>query len=165
MKFLVAGKIVLVFCFSVVVYDLNDKEETIRELKTEITNSEVELDKLSRVVEMAFLQDYHSNTVFSKVVTATGYTARVVECDSTPWYTASMELSRVGVIAISPDLEALGIKLGQFIIIKGMGLFKVSDRMNPRWRNRIDIMMGNITAAKLFGKQEVTILWLGDSHG
>lgn len=100
--------------------------------------------------------------VFSMTLTATGYSARKEECDSTPEVTASMTPSRVGVIAISRDLEAnVGLKMGQMVVIKGMGLFRVEDRMNKRWEGRIDILHGNPEAARLFGKREVEILWIG----
>ncbi len=67
------------------------------------------------------------------------------------------------MIAVSRDLESIGVQLGDFVIIKGMGLFRVEDRMNKRWKRRIDILHGNPEAARIFAKREVEIMWLHDA--
>ena len=121
---------------------------------------EDENSRLRGIIGDAFDVDYEAEAVFSLVVTATAYTARAAECNSEPWVTSSGTPSRVGAIAISRNLEKLGIGLGDLVIIKGMGLFRVEDRMNARWTNRIDILHGNLEAAKLFGVTQVEIMWV-----
>lgn len=98
---------------------------------------------------------------FSKKVTLSAYTARVEECDATPEVTADLTPSRMGLIALSKDLFTV-LSYGDMVIIPPYGVFKVADRMNDRWTNRIDILHANVKAAKLFGvKEHREIIWLG----
>lgn len=99
---------------------------------------------------------------FSTPVTVTAYTARVEECDSTPWVTANMTPSRPGILAVSRDLESeLGISMGDTVWLDGLGFFIVADRMNPRWTRRVDILHASLKAAKRFSTREmVTMVWL-----
>lgn len=66
-------------------------------------------------------------------------------------------------IAISRDLEKMGLKRGVEVEIDGLaGRYKVLDRMARRWRKKIDIFMGeDIAAARTWGKRKVTIRWSG----
>ncbi len=69
-------------------------------------------------------------------------------------------------IAVSRDLlEQEGFEYNTEVKIEGLpGTYKVLDKMNKRWTNRIDIYMGEeIEEAKAWGKQEVTISWEVDS--
>ena len=125
---------------------------------------DAEITKLKFFLSEAFRVEYTGQPMYTKKVTATAYTARAVECNSEPWVTASGRPSRVGGIAISRDLEALGLTLGDMVVIKGMGLFRIEDRMNKRWKNRIDILHAHLTAAKNFAKQELEIMWLGKAR-
>ena len=73
-------------------------------------------------------------------VTVTAYTACPSECDSTPFITASNKTIYIGVIALSRDIEKdLGLKFGETIYVKGIGHFTFEDRMNKRWKRRVDI--------------------------
>ena len=120
--------------------------------------------RLNRLLKEAFQEPLTGKNVMRHEVTATAYSARKKECDLTPHLTASMSLSRVGVIAVSRDLEAIGLKMGKFVLIKGMGLFRVEDRMNSRWKNRIDILHANAKAAEKFSPRKVMLIWLGGSR-
>ena len=62
-------------------------------------------------------------------------------------------------IAVSRDLIREGLTRNKKVRIEGLpGVYTVLDKMNPRWRNRIDIYMGeNIERAKEWGRQKVTI--------
>ena len=64
-------------------------------------------------------------------------------------------------IAVSRDLMKLGLTHNKKVKIEGFpGEYKVLDKMNVRWRNRIDIYMGkNEDLAKEWGLQKVTISW------
>jgi 3D (Asp-Asp-Asp) domain-containing protein len=63
------------------------------------------------------------------------------------------------VIAISRDLIRKGLKYNQEVKIEGLeGAYIVKDKMNKRWKNKIDIYMGvDEKAAKEWGKQQVKI--------
>ncbi|HSI76061.1 MAG TPA: hypothetical protein VK957_09200 [Lunatimonas sp.] len=65
-------------------------------------------------------------------------------------------------IAVSRDLlQEEGIEHGAEVSIKGLpGKFKVLDKMNKRWKKKIDIYMGeNVAQAKEWGRQKVEISW------
>lgn len=129
--------------------------------QAELQQCQAEVARKDRLLSDAFSQDISDRPVYRKLVTATAYTAREAECDATPWFTASMEPSRVGVLAVSRDLEAVGLTLGKTVVIKGMGTFRIEDRMNKRWKNRIDILHANLEAARRFAKRDVEIIWIG----
>lgn len=64
-------------------------------------------------------------------------------------------------IAVSRDLIDSGLVHNTKVIIEGFqDTFLVKDKMNRRWRKKIDIYMGlDITKARDWGKKEVTIRW------
>lgn len=106
------------------------------------------------------------NTLYSKRlrVTATAYTSHVGQTDSTPNIAAWGDRLRPGmkVIAVSRDLlKEYGLKHKQKVRIKGLkGEYLVLDKMNKRWRKKIDIYMGmNKRKAFKWGRRKVEILW------
>jgi len=138
-------------------------QEEIATKQTIIESQAATISRLKDVLSDAINQEYADQPFSTLKVTATAYSAREEECNAQPWITASGTPSRVGVIAVSRDLESIGVQLGDFVIVKGMGLFRVEDRMNKRWRKRIDILHGNPEAARRFAKREVEIMWLHDA--
>ena len=97
------------------------------------------------------------------VVTATAYTSSVSETDGEPHLAAWSDRIAPGmrVLAVSPDLLALGIDRGTEVRVDGLpGTWTVLDRMPDRWHRRIDVYMGTDTqAARRFGKRKVRISW------
>ena len=97
----------------------------------------------------------------SLTVTASAYTSTREETDSTPNQAAWGDMLKPGMksIAVSRDLIKLGLSHQQEVRIKGFeGTFRVLDKMNKRWKNRIDIYMGNdVKAAKKWGRKKVRI--------
>ena len=97
-------------------------------------------------------------------VTATAYTSHVGQTDSTPNIAAWGDRLKPGmkVIAVSRDLlDKYGLKHRQKVRIKGLrGEYAVLDKMNRRWRKKIDIYMG-LDKRKAFkwGRRKVEILW------
>jgi 3D (Asp-Asp-Asp) domain-containing protein len=65
------------------------------------------------------------------------------------------------VLAVSDDLFEDGLRFGARVWIEGVaGEWRVEDRMAPRWRQRIDVYMGDDrTAAERFGERRVRIRW------
>ena len=99
-------------------------------------------------------------------VTATAYTSRVIETDSSPFVAAWGDKLKPGVksIAVSGDLEELGLTHGSYVWIDGLpGRYKVLDRMHSRWEKKIDIYMGRkLDSAIQWGQKEVVIRWVTD---
>ncbi|RDK85612.1 3D (Asp-Asp-Asp) domain-containing protein [Marinirhabdus gelatinilytica] len=64
-------------------------------------------------------------------------------------------------IAVSRDLIKKGLDHNEEVEIKGMpGIYVVKDKMNKRWKNKIDIYMGlNEKAARNWGKRTVELIY------
>jgi len=97
-------------------------------------------------------------------VTATAYTSHVNQTDSTPNIAAWGDRLKSGmkVIAVSRDLLTVyGLKHRQKVRIKGLeGEYVVLDKMNKRWRKKIDIYMGmDKKKAFRWGRRKVEIYW------
>jgi 3D (Asp-Asp-Asp) domain-containing protein len=89
-------------------------------------------------------------TITPEIVTLTTYKATESETDSTPNITASgfkiTNPKKHRIIAVSRDLKKK-YKFGQKVRIVGAGkydgTYRVHDVMNKRYRNRIDILIGD----------------------
>ena len=95
-------------------------------------------------------------------VTATAYSSHVGQTDSTPFLAAWNNRIRPGmkIIAVSRDLlTTYGLRNGSKVRIAGLsGLYTVRDKMNKRYRKRIDIYMGvNRRRALRWGRRSVVI--------
>lgn len=103
----------------------------------------------------------------SLTVTATAYTSHPEETDATPSLAAWGDTLKPGmkVIAVSRDLIEIGLSHGVEVSIDGIdGKYTVLDKMNKRWRRKIDIYMGkDIEKAKEWGKRRVVIRWENES--
>lgn len=65
-------------------------------------------------------------------------------------------------VAVSRDLlQEEGIEHGSELQISGLpGTYRVLDKMNKRWKKKIDIYMGkNVKQARAWGRQNVEITW------
>jgi len=97
-------------------------------------------------------------------VTATAYTSHSKQTDKTPFIAAWNNRLRPGmkVIAVSRDLlYKYGMKNGTKVKIAGLpGFYRVRDKMNKRYKRRIDIYMGtNRRKALKWGRRSVVIYW------
>ena len=94
-------------------------------------------------------------------VTATVYNSTSRQTDGNPFISAFGDSLKPGMkcIAVSKDLYRLGLKKDTFVYIEGLkGIYLVKDRMHDRWKNKIDIYMGNdIIAAKRWGRKKVNV--------
>ncbi len=97
-------------------------------------------------------------------LTATAYTSHRGQTDKTPFLAAWNNRIKPGmkVIAVSRDLiKKHGLKNGTVVRIKGIKhKYVVKDKMNARFKKRIDIYMGlDKKRAKKWGKRKVTLIW------
>jgi len=98
----------------------------------------------------------------SMTVTATAYNSIVAQTDSTPHIGACNEpmKSSNNIIAVSRDLFEIGLDCGRKVKIEGIGEFVVLDKMDGRWKRRIDIHMGKkVRKAVAWGERKVRIHW------
>ncbi len=97
-------------------------------------------------------------------VTATAYSSHKSQTDSTPFLAAWNNRLRPGmkIIAVSRDLlTKYGLKNGSKVKIGGLpGYYRVRDKMNKRYKKRIDIYMGmNRRKALRWGKRSVLLYY------
>jgi len=97
-------------------------------------------------------------------VTATAYSSHRGQTDKTPFLAAWNNRLRPGmkIIAVSRDLlRRYGMRNGTKVRIAGLrGYYRVRDKMNKRYRKRIDIYMGvNRRKALRWGRRSVVIYW------
>ncbi|MBC7001123.1 3D domain-containing protein [Photobacterium sp. BZF1] len=94
-------------------------------------------------------------------VSATAYNSVRAQTNSNPTIAAWGDRLKPGMkaIAVSRDLLNRGFKRGTIVKISGLpGEYVVLDKMNKRWRNKIDIYMGqDVQAARNWGRRNVTI--------
>lgn len=97
-------------------------------------------------------------------VTATAYSSHKGQTDSTPFLAAWNNRLRPGmkIIAVSRDmLNRYGMRNGTKVRIDGLpGYYRVRDKMNKRYKKRIDIYMGlDRRKALRWGRRSVVIYW------
>jgi len=130
--------------------------------------------KLSRVIVLLTLisstastKEKYVYTDFIKVM-ATAYTSSTKETDATPYLAAWRNKLNPTVpsIAVSRDLLDIGLTNGMKVHIKGLeGEFLVLDKMNKRWKNKIDIYMGNNRKKALnWGRRKVVVYWTDSAY-
>ncbi|MEL6917818.1 MAG: hypothetical protein AAFO99_08815 [Bacteroidota bacterium] len=94
-------------------------------------------------------------------VTVTAYNSLSSQTDSSPNLAAWGDTLKPGMkcIAVSRDLITLGLTHNTMIKIDTFpGVYLVKDKMNRRWRNRIDIYMGeDRQKAKQWGRKKLVI--------
>ncbi|MBS3778836.1 MAG: 3D domain-containing protein [Desulfovermiculus sp.] len=121
------------------------------------------------VVLIPLLDCAQSEDMKSMQVTATAYTMDEAETKK-----GHVGLAAWGdqlepgmkVIAVSRDLIAKGLDHNTKVRIEGLdGTYVVRDKMNKRWKKKIDIFMGNDRQKALkWGKRKVRIYWRSSSQ-
>ena len=91
------------------------------------------------------------NKLLAILVTATIYHADPAQCNADYLTTASLKTINKSNpqghrwIAVSRDLEKYGFTFGTRVCVEGAesydGYWTVEDRMNKRWKNRIDFLV------------------------
>lgn len=98
-------------------------------------------------------------------VTASAYNSLKAQGEGNPFLTAWGDTLSPDVqsIAVSRDLIRKGLTHNTPVKIEGFdGIFIVNDKMHPRWRNKIDIYMGDDkTKALKWGRRKVEIAFPG----
>ena len=94
-------------------------------------------------------------------VTASAYNSLTYQTSSNPHITAFGDSLKPGLkyIAVSRDLLKNGLSHNTLVKIEGLeGTYLVKDKMNRRFRNKIDLYMGtDVKAARKWGRRKVKI--------
>ncbi|PKR81522.1 hypothetical protein CW751_03065 [Brumimicrobium salinarum] len=92
-------------------------------------------------------------------VTASAYNSLHHQTSGNPALAAWGDTLKPGMktIAVSRDLIGMGLDHNTRIKIEGLdGYYLVKDKMNRRWKNKIDIYMGvNVEKAREWGKKQL----------
>ena len=96
-------------------------------------------------------------------VTATAYNSLAYQTSSNPHITAFGDSLKPGLkyIAVSRDLLKNGLRHNTLVKIEGVeGTYLVKDKMAARWKNKIDIYMGDkVKKAKKWGVKDLSIVY------
>ena len=126
----------------------------VNEYRLEGIENQLNTLKLNKTVNINTnqVEDFYPN------MTVTAYSPEIGQTDSTPYTTAILEKPVQGwTVAISPDLLKF---LGDQVYIEGQGVYRVEDRMNDRFRERIDIFFSDAEMAMSFGKKNLRVVFL-----
>jgi 3D (Asp-Asp-Asp) domain-containing protein len=122
--------------------------------------------KLNKQVISKFSDDIREGVKVvyeAQVNTATSYSNRVCETDSTPNITASNDLVADFTLAVSRDLYEQGWTFGKLVYIEELGEFvRIQDLMNKRFCRRVDVFNADTEQAIKFGKRRITAYLLDD---
>lgn len=133
---------------------LSDVRDQNVELNKSLYKSFSKMDKITNEL------DYYKSVVEILPVTITAYSPTVRETDSTPFITATNRFVSEEYIAASNDIiqrHGFGTK----VYIPGVGIREIQDRMNRRWKSRIDLFFFNTQEAKKWGRlDDVSIIIL-----
>ncbi len=117
---------------------------------------------LGCLVFVPFISDC-GNDHNSVEVIATAFNSVSNQTNKNPTIMAWGDTLKPGMkaIAVSRDLIDLGLVHNTDVTIEGFqGKYKVLDKMNKKWKMKIDIYMGtDIKAAEKWGKKLVKISW------
>lgn len=98
-------------------------------------------------------------------VKVTAYNPVRSQTDSSPLITASNKRVRVGMVALSRDLEReFGFRFGDTVYLYGIGKFVFEDRTHRRKRRHVDILMFNPMEARKFGVKRSYLFVLGEAR-
>jgi len=97
------------------------------------------IDILKHMVEELEKNTQRLMSLQAKYVTVTCYNSVKSQTDSTPLLTAINSKIGPGQVAVSSDLLSKNFTFGRTIWIEGFGVYVITDVMNKRFRNSIDI--------------------------
>jgi 3D (Asp-Asp-Asp) domain-containing protein len=94
-------------------------------------------------------------------VKVTAYNPVRSQTDDSPFVTASNKRVKVGMVALSRDLEReFGFAFGDTVYLHGFGSFVFEDRMHRRKKRHVDILMLDSMEARRFGVKNSYLLVL-----
>lgn len=112
---------------------------------------------MATILLLAFSLTASAQTTKTVAVKVSAYT--LTEMNNKDGKTASGRDPKAGYIAISRDLEQKhGLKFGDRVHIKGLGIFEFQDRMSEEKKNWVDIYMTSYKKAVRFGVKSLKII-------
>lgn len=141
-------KLIFIILSLMLILSVSKVKVQAKSLKLIESNTEYEL-----IVEIPIIHSHR--------VKATAYNALPSQTDNTPNICAWGDHIAPDVIAVSRDLEKLGLGRNTKVYVEGQqGLKVVKDRMHKRKKNQIDVFMEKYKDAINFGVQYLNIYWV-----
>lgn len=135
--------------------------KAVLERQTELMQQEIQApDPADEKPATAPAEPQHTRPMIMMVrAKVTAYTASRSETDSDPGRTAIMERPVPGwTCAVSRDLAHW---LGGRVWIEGVGVRRVNDLMHGRFRQRVDVLVGQVKEAASVSADERKVVFLG----
>lgn len=153
----VLNGVFVLMCFSYMrlceIRDAIDHQTTVMQEESSIsTSSDTKTEDSSLRID----RHYPVTAIKARI---TAYTSSPAETDSTPGRTAIMEKPIPGwTCAVSRDLAHW---LGGRVWIEGVGVRRVNDLMNERFKRRVDVLVGKPKDAASVTADERKVVFLG----
>ena len=114
------------------------------------------------LITSACMNEEDKNYVWKTVmVNVSAYNSLESQTDSVPNVAAWGDTLKPGMksIAVSRDLLEMGLDYNTHVIIEGLeGIHLVKDKMHPKWKQKIDIYMGeDVKKAREWGRKKLKI--------
>lgn len=114
------------------------------------------------LITSACMNEEDKNYVWKTVmVNVSAYNSLESQTDSVPNVAAWGDTLKPGMksIAVSRDLLEMGLDYNTHVIIEGLeGIHLVKDKMHSKWKQKIDIYMGeDVTKAREWGRKKLKI--------
>jgi 3D (Asp-Asp-Asp) domain-containing protein len=118
--------------------------------------------RLLRAPRLLRAQEAVSREHRFQLIQVTAYTSESGETDETPHLTATNTAPVSGSLALSRDLlrsftPGAPFAYGDKLLIPGVGVFEVTDTMNPRWMRKADIWLPTRSDARAWGRRTVFV--------
>lgn len=112
---------------------------------------------MATILLLAFSLTASAQSVKTVAVKVSAYT--LTELNDKDGKTASGKNPKAGYIALSRDLEQKhGLKFGDKIHIKGLGIFEFQDRTSEEKKNWVDVYMTSYRKAVRFGIKSLKMI-------
>ena len=147
-------------------HEINSQLSSFVTVQQDVLRSQQRLVQAQQSTLSALISSYErwiqANT-FAIPVKVTAYNALPEQTDDTPFINASNQRVREGTCAISIDLEkALGLKFGDIVVLKGIGVFTFQDRMHTRKQRQVDVFFWDKRRAVEFGVKQTEMFVFRD---
>lgn len=130
-------------------------------LQDELDDRTAQLSLDHELLQTLWNGQYDREKIELTSVTVSAYSSTKDQTDDTPFVNAHGSDVFVGQVAVSRDLMSDGLTFGSVVWIPEVGLLRVTDVMNARWKRRMDVWCPSREAAKRFGvKDDATVVWM-----
>lgn len=141
-------------CFLSSAYFMCVMARHIEQIENRLVIAESNEAEYRTLLSMIFETDIGKAKREERYVQMSWYSAERGQTDSTPHLDSNNKPVMGPSFAMSRDLEYNNhLRLNQMTYVQGVGVIRVTGRMNERFDNKIDIVAGNRKAALMMGVQ------------